>query len=136
MAEIDLSTAGQQTTQSKAPNVKTTYRIDPDPNGYPHIYWIELEDGYLHECAVLRRSPDGSLIFIKINHLDAVDKQRLVEFVVSRQARTVELWDLMAQRTLRNGMNALEYFHQLAKILTINGKVMEIRTGVAGLVKA
>lgn len=136
MAELDLSgglqqaAAKQQTTQSYFDR-NAKYHIESSQT-YPHIYWVGFEDGYLHECAVLRKNADGSAIFIKINHLDSVDKQRLVEMLSSRQARSLELYELMAQKTLKNGINALVYFNQLAKLITPAGKVTELRTGVLG----
>jgi hypothetical protein len=51
---------------------------------------------------------------------------------MDRNSRSFELYDLMAQKTLGNGMNALAYFHQLVRQLTPNGKVMDPRSGQMG----
>jgi len=100
---------------------------------HPHIEWLELNsDGMLHECAVMKRDPQGNVFFFQVNHLDEIDRRRLAQMLADRNARQFELWDLMAQKTLGNGMNALAYFHQLVKVLTPIGKVIDPRTGVMG----
>lgn len=100
---------------------------------YPHVEWLELnKDGMLHECAVMKRDGLGNVFFFQINHLDDVDKRRLAQMLADRNAKNFELWDLMSQKTLGNGMNALQYFHQLVKVLTPNGKVIDPRSGLRG----
>lgn len=100
---------------------------------YPHIEWLELNaDGILHECAIMRRDPTGNVLFFKTNDLDEIDKRRLAGILMDRNARSFELWDLMAQKTLGNGMNALSYFHQLVRQLTPNGRVLDPRAGQIG----
>lgn len=119
----------EQTTAS-GPTVSYNVRNSPE---YPHIKWIELYgDGILHECAVLKSDNAGNLFFFQVNHLDEIDKRRLAGILMDRNARTFELWDLMANKTLGNGVNALQYFHQLAKVLTPNGKILDPKTGVIG----
>lgn len=101
---------------------------------FRHIEWIELHaDGVLHECAVMRRDSQGSILFIEINNLDDVDKRRLVEILMTRNADKMELWELMEQKVLGNGINALKYFHQLVKIITPSGKILDPRQGVMGI---
>lgn len=100
---------------------------------FPHIEWIELNgDGILHECAVMKRDASGNLLFFKTNDLDEIDKKRLAGILMDRNSRSFELFDLMAQKTLGNGMNALAYFHQLVRQLTPNGKVMDPKSGQMG----
>ena len=100
---------------------------------FPHIEWLELNgDGILHECAILKRDPTGNVLFFKTNDLDEIDKRRLANILTDRNARSFELWDLMAQKTLGDGMNALAYFHQLVRQLTPNGKVLDPRAGQIG----
>jgi hypothetical protein len=48
----------------------------------------------------------------------------------------MELWDLMSNHTLGNGMNALTYFHQLVKVITPDGKITDPRAGRMGLARA
>jgi hypothetical protein len=111
---------------------KVTYAHEKSQN-YHHIEWIDLAgDGVLHECAVMKQDPNGNILFFKTNDLDEIDKKRLAGILTDRNAGSFELYDLMAQKTLGNGVNALAYFHQLVKQLTPSGKVMEPRTGVMG----
>lgn len=111
----------------------TSYRIQKSTD-YPHVFWIELHnDGVLHECAVLKQSRDGNIMFFPINNLDNVDRQRIAGILMDRNAHNFELWDLMAQKTLGNGMNALSYFHQLVRVLTPGGKIMDPKSGQIGM---
>ena len=100
---------------------------------YPHIEWFELNsDGILHECAIMRRTPDGNVLYFKTNDLDDIDKRRLAGILSDRNAQSFELWDLMAQKTLGNGVNALAYFNQLVRMITPSGKVIDPRAGQMG----
>jgi hypothetical protein len=101
---------------------------------HPHIEWIEIHnDGVMHECAILKEDPQGNKMFFPVNHLDEIDRRRLVGILVDRNARNFELWDLMAQKTLGNGQNALAYYHQYVKILTPNGKILDPKSGQVGI---
>ena len=101
---------------------------------HAHIEWLELnKDGVLHECAIMRRTPDGNVLFFKTSDLDSGDRQRLAGILADRNARNFELWDLMGQKTLLNGMNALAYFNQLVKVITPSGKIMDPRAGTVGI---
>lgn len=113
--------------------VEVTYRIVPSRE-YPHIEWLELHsDGIMHECAIMKRDPHtGNVLFFKTNDLDEIDKRRLAGILVDRNAKNFELWDLMAQKTLGNGVNALAYFNQLVKQITPNGRVIDPRAGQMG----
>jgi hypothetical protein len=109
-----------------------TYKHQNSPQ-FPHIEWLELNnDGILYECAVMKRDPTGNVLFFKTNDLDEIDKRRLAGILMDRNARNFELWDLMAQKTLGNGVNALAYFHQLVRQLTPNGRVLDPRSGQMG----
>lgn len=112
---------------------EVSYRYQ-ESQEYPHITWFELYgDGKMYECAVLKRDAHGNVFFFPINNLDETDRRRLAQLLADRNASNFELWDLMSQRTLGNGMNALVYFHQLVRILTPNGKVMDPQSGVMGI---
>ena len=100
---------------------------------FPYIYWIDLKgDGVLFECAVLKTDNFGNVYYIELPMLDDIDKKRLGRIVTSRNAPNFELWDLMSQVTLNNGINALEYFHQLVKVITCEGVIMNPRAGTVG----
>lgn len=112
--------------------VPVSYRIERSKE-YNHIAWIELhDDGILHECAVLKQNPDGNILFFPVNNLDEIDRRRLSGILLDRNASNFELWDLMAQKTLGNGVNALAYFHQLVKVLAPNGKMLDPKSGQVG----
>lgn len=100
---------------------------------YAHIEWIELNgDGIMHECVIMKRDRMGNVLFFKTNDLDEIDKRRVAGILMDRNARNFELWDLMANKTLGNGVNALQYFNQLVRQLTPNGKVLDPRSGQMG----
>lgn len=103
---------------------------------YPHIEWLQLDDkGVVTECAIMKRFENGDLLFFSLAALDEIDKTRLVKIVTRRDSEMYELWDLMSHVTLGNGMNALTYFHQLTKVLTPSGQIIEpslVRRGVPG----
>jgi hypothetical protein len=108
------------------------YRIEASRD-YPHIAWIDLhKDGVLHECAILKQNGDGNILFFQVNSLDEIDRRRLAGILADRNASNFELWDLMAQKTLGNGVNALAYFHQLVKVLSPAGKIMDPKSGQIG----
>jgi hypothetical protein len=101
---------------------------------YPHIEWINLNnEGTLTECAVMKRDTLGNTFFIKLDSLDMIDKNRLFKIVTNRNAEVYELWDLMSNVTLGNGVNALTYFHQLAKVITSSGKIMNPSNSEIGI---
>lgn len=93
------------------------------PTQMNHIYFLDANgDGHYHEVAVVKmlKAQDGtirSLWYIEVNLLDNIDKGRLKGIVTSRHADKYELWDLLSQNSLNNGKNALDYFHQLTRVL-------------------
>ena len=100
---------------------------------YPHVEWLELhQDGILHECAIMSRTSDGNVLFIRTNDLDEIDRRRIAGILADRNAGHFELWELMSQKLLGNGMNALTYFNQLVRLLTPNGVVMDPKSGQVG----
>ena len=103
------------------------------PGTWPHVEWIELHaDGVLHECAVMKKDRRGNIYFFELNALDSIDKRRLMMILADRNSRQFELWDLMSQKTLGNGVNALTYFNQLVKVVTPSGKILTPTLGVIG----
>ena len=109
--------------------VEVSYKAQASRD-YPHIEWLELNsDGILHECALMKRDGFGNVLFFKTNDLDDIDKKRLAGILTDRNARSMELWDLMMNKTLGNGVNALTYFNQLVRQLTPFGKVLDPRSG-------
>lgn len=103
---------------------------------YPHLEWLDLYDnGIATECAILQKSADGNVIFFPLNALDRIDKKRLLDIVTNRNAHLHELYDLMSGITLRNGVNALTYFHQFAKMKTPSGQIIEVDPTRRGFVQ-
>lgn len=100
---------------------------------HPHVEWIDLKNNrVLVECAVLKRDDFGNIYYIDTTALDGIDKGRLARILHSRHANSFPLWDLMSQSQLPNGMNALDYFHQIVKIITPDGVIMNPRAGQVG----
>jgi hypothetical protein len=100
----------------------------------PHVKWIDLKgNNILVECAILKTDSLGNIYYIEIPNLDHIDKQRLSRLLRNRNAVNFELWDLCSQVTLNNGMNALEYFHQLVKVITPTGVIMNPKVGAIGV---
>lgn len=107
--------------------------VTSTPGAYPHVEWIDLKgDGVLVECAVVKKDEFGNIYFIELRKLDRIDRQRMFRILTNRSANNFELWDLLSQRTLGNGMNALEYFHQLVKVVTPSGRIKRPRMGEVG----
>lgn len=98
-----------------------------------HVKWIDLKmNGVLVECAILKTDANGNYYYVEIPTLDRVDKGRLARILHNQNASHFPLWELMHQITLNNGMNALQYFHQLVKVITPQGVVMNPAQGRIG----
>ena len=86
--------------------------IELQPTSLPHIFLCDVDDsGLLKEIAVVKRFKDGSIYYLEIDALHAIDKSRIKKIVTSQHADKYELWELMSQSRLSNGMNALDFFH-------------------------
>lgn len=97
------------------------------PGKYPHTEFLDIDGtGNRRECAVMKRDIYGNVYFFQIAPLDRIDKERVLRLVRNPNAKLLELWDLMSQTTLGNGVNALEYFNQLTRVLTVSGQVLTI----------
>lgn len=104
------------------------------PGQYPHVEWIDLENNNtLTEVAVLGEDRIGNIKFIKLQNLDTIDKSRMVKILTTKHAARMPLWESMANTTLNNGANALEYFHQLVRVRTPNGQISRPQFGVTGI---
>lgn len=107
--------------------------IKTHKSSYPHIEWIDLENnGVLVECAIMKRDPNGNIYFFPLKFLDQIDKRRLHKIITNRNAPMYELWDLMSNVTLGNGVNALEFFHQFVRVITPSGKIINAGRGSVG----
>jgi hypothetical protein len=103
-------------------------------NRFPHVYWIDLHNnGMAVECCVVKRDTGGNTFFIQLNKLDEIDLSRLLNILRNRNANNFELWDLMSQVTLGNGINALNYFHQVVEVLSPSGQITRPTAGQTGV---
>ena len=109
-------------------------RLQARTSPCPHVRWVDLtENGTLTEVAIVREDENGNIYFFELNKLDQIDRQRFFNIITKRHAPQFPLWDLLSQHTLGNGMNALDYFHQLVKIQTASGSIIDPKTGVIGV---
>ena len=101
------------------------------PQRIPHVEWIDLHnDGVSQEVIVMSRNVNnGDLYFILISDLDEIDRSRILRVLKKRDADKYPLYDLLINDTLKNGMNALEFFHQLVKIRLSNGMIVPVDSG-------
>lgn len=97
---------------------------------YRFIEWLDIDGtGVLTECAVMKRFPNGDAYYFTLDSLDSIDKQRLKTILVNRNTALYdELWKVMEQNVLGNGVNALIYFNQLVKQLTPSGQILPFGT--------
>jgi hypothetical protein len=107
--------------------------IEVRPGKWNHIAWIDpTGTGIWEEVAVVNIDNNGNVHHIPLSSLDQIDKRRLFDIISNRQATLFPLYELFAQKTLGNAMNALEYFQQVVKILTPSGQVLTPRLGQVG----
>lgn len=92
----------------------------------PHVTLIDLfNNGIDYEVIVMKNNKaNGDVFFIRTDYLDDIDRNRAGMILSRRDAARYEAWDLFAQITLANGVNALEYFHQFVKVKTRSGEIM------------
>lgn len=103
------------------------------PGKFPHTGWIDLTGkGVWEEVAIMSIDKGGSVHFFPVSALDRVDRQRFFNIVTSRTASSFPLYELCAQQTLGNGINALTYFQQLVKVLTPSRQIIAPRIGQIG----
>lgn len=99
----------------------------------PHVFRIDLDgSGLAHECAIVHQDTFGNIYFLKISELDSVDRLRIGKVLQNRFINDLPLWDVMSQTTLKNGVNALTYFHQLVKAVTPEGLPFVPQAGRSG----
>lgn len=113
--------------------MENQFQLVRQKSSLPHMEWMNIKnDGTLIECAIMKEDKQGNIYHIPITSLDDTDRSRLAKLITNRNAQNFELWDLMQQTTLGNGINALEYFHQLVKVLTPQGTIIDPIQGRRG----
>lgn len=87
-------------------------KIEKQKTDIPHIFLIDIDDsGMLRECAVLNEFGDGSIAYIVVDTLHAIDKARLKKVVLSQHSDKYPLFELLSQAKFSNGLNGLDYMH-------------------------
>lgn len=101
---------------------------------YKFLEWIDLEaNGVLTECAIMQKFINGDVYYFPISSLDDIDKRRFVNIITGRNAALYkDLWSLLEQTTLGNGVNALIYFNQIVKVRTASGQILPFGAGRRG----
>lgn len=92
------------------------------------VKMIDLyNNGIEFEVIVINHNPaNGDLFFIRTQDLDSIDYERMARILRRREADgRMPLWDLLDSITLKNGMNALKYFHQLVQVRTSSGQIIK-----------
>jgi len=107
--------------------------IEIRPGKFPHTGWIDISGkGVWTEVAIMTVDNNGNIHFFPLTALDRIDRQRFFNLISSRTAGSFPLYELCAQVTLGNGINALTYFQQLVKVLTPTHQVLTPRVGQIG----
>jgi hypothetical protein len=100
--------------------------IELTKTSLPHIFLCDIDDsGLLKEIMVVKTFKDGSIYYVDVNTLHAIDKGRIKRIVSSQHADKYECWELLSQARLSNGCNALDFFH------SNNVKVKRVKGGRA-----
>lgn len=118
----------------EAPKAKSN-EIEKHPTPFQHVFMIDVQDnGQFREVAVLKEDKNtGTVVYIDVALLDNFDKGRLKKIVTSVHADKYALWELMSQVQLPNGINALDYFHQMTRTKAGPGHVnTSMGGGLAG----
>lgn len=112
--------------------IKLPYSFRWSPE-YNHVAYVDLFDnGVEMEVVVMALdAKNGDLHYIRTDYLDDIDRRRMLQIVESNSASTLPLWEVMYNKTLPNGVNALEYFDQYAKTKLVSGQHLA-RTSASG----
>lgn len=100
-------------TQVSAPSAPAVTKIEKRQTNLRHVFLIDWDDaGIFKEVAVVKEDEgDGTIYGILVDTLHPIDQSRLKKIVTSQHADKYPLWELMSQMTLKNGYNALDFFH-------------------------
>jgi len=92
---------------------------------YKHYRSMDIYgNGVGYNVVIVKEEDNGDVYFIKEEDLDGIDVRRMQSILQRRDADRNPLWDVLSQVTLKNGMNALEYFHQLVQVRTSSGQII------------
>lgn len=76
---------------------------------------IRGEQEATKEVIVMKTWEDGTIYFVDPDHLDTIDRKRLIRALRRANKSEVELWTVLKETALSNGANGLDYFHQLVQ---------------------
>lgn len=107
------------TTQS----IKLPYKFHWS-NDLPHVALVDLFDNDIGVEVVVMTIDQvtGDLYYIRIDHMDDIDRRRMLQILEGNNAKTNPLYDLLFYRTLPNGKNALEFFEQFVMVKTVKNQ--------------
>lgn len=89
-----------------------------------HVRLVDYDgSGIKREIAVLKEFKDGTVSYIQLDLLDRFDLSRMRQAIEGPHGAQYELYEILSNINLSNGMNALDYFHQIAKIKPGDGTV-------------
>ena len=74
------------------------------------------------EVVVMKKWEDGTVYYIDPDHLDTIDRKRLIRALQRAERSGVELWLVLKDTALSNGSNGLDYFHQLTQTFRPDGE--------------
>lgn len=99
-----------------------------------HIQVLDVYgNGVGYEVAVMKKDSNGDVYFLRTDHLDTIDYDRLAQILRKREAQVLPLWELLSSIKLNNGVNALVYFHQFVNVKTASGQIMKPNPRRAGM---
>lgn len=102
---------------------------------YNHVYWCDVKgQGLIQEVVVVAHNPNGTVWFIPVESLDYIDRARMFRLINDRTSTMLPLYEIMSHSRLNNGINALEYFQQLVKMMAPNGTVVRANAGLMGAI--
>jgi hypothetical protein len=102
---------------------------------YNHLRRVRVgKSSFEEEVLVIAEDrSNGDIYYVRVNELDHVDRQRAIQVLGKRDANQYPLWDLLDQTTFKNGVNALEYFHQLTYVMNRQGDVTRPGKGTGSI---
>lgn len=111
-----------QAPQAAKPRAAEKKEISIHPTALRHVFYMDVnDDGILREIALVKKWEDGSISYVDIALCDNIDKGRLKKVVTGHHADKYQLWELLDMERLSNGINGLDYFHQMTRMKRMPG---------------
>ena len=107
------------------------------PTTLRHVFYVDInDDGQLREIFLVKKWEEGSISYIDTQSLDTIDKGRIKKIVLSPHADKYAGWELLDMERLSNGLNGLDYFHQVTKLKRMPGAINTVFGGGLATVRA